>query len=257
MRPFFACEKATSKTEYAVILAAVVVALTAGLYALGRNVQTSSQAAAAGAGSSVPAAATVSTSSPATVSTIQTPSTVFSDMFSDADVTTGKWDFNGSWWQVKDQALHAGPVSGWNELRAYAIGSNFADGTISFSASITSGWGFGAFFHVSGDVVKSAFNGYSFQYDPGYGSGAFTLYKWTNGSAIFPPLAVAYPSPGYNWFGPDRHIEVTTQGSLITAKVDGATVLTATDGSYTSGGAGLRLWNDPTAKFSKFTVTTP
>jgi hypothetical protein len=103
--------------------------------------------------------------------------------------------------------------------------------------------------------VKEKFNGYAFQYDTGYGKGAFLLRKWVNGIEVWKPLAVKSPPADYQWYDVQRHIEVTMEGSLITAKVDGETVISASDNSFSSGGVGLRVWNNPSAQFKNFSVS--
>jgi hypothetical protein len=71
-----------------------------------------------------------------------------------------------------------------------------------------------------------------------------------------PPLAVAYPASGFNWYNVEYPISVTRQGALITCSVNGQVVISISDSSYTSGSVGLRLWSSPSATFNNFLVTS-
>ena len=51
-------------------------------------------------------------------------------------------------------------------------------------------------------------------------------------------------------------LEVTTNGSSFTAKIDGQVVLTGTDSSYASGQAGVRVWSGGHASFDNVKVSS-
>jgi Flp pilus assembly pilin Flp len=261
---FLSSQKGASGLEYAALLGLIVSSAAGSMMLLGRNVQqtafssvSGSAPNSSGSSSSTSSGSNSSSSGGSSTGAQSSPKTVFRDNFADPKASAAKWDFNGSWWSVSKSHLQAGPVSGWNTLLAYAVGSNVqGDATISLQATLDQGWGYGVLFDLSGDPVKQNVNGYSFQYDAGWGTGAFTLYKLVNGVEIHPPLAVTFPDANYKWYGVQRTIRITTNGSLITAKVDGQTVISITDSSYSGGGAGLRLWNNPSASFQNFTVTS-
>jgi hypothetical protein len=116
------------------------------------------------------------------------------------------------------------------------------------AATLLSGSGYGVFFRASN---TSAVNGYSFQYDPGYGE--FILRKWVNGAELAPFARVKPPS-GYNWLGTARNIQVSVKGSTYTVFVDGTQVLQASDSTYATGGIGLRTWDSTSSSFDSITV---
>lgn len=118
-------------------------------------------------------------------------------------------------------------------------------------ATLNKGDGYGiAFRSTLGKGGK--LNGYTFQYDPGYK--AFIFRKWVNGKEINPPFAVA-PAKNYDWYGEPHDIAIQIQGNTFTAVIDGQPVLTASDSTYTTGGAGLRTWDATQACMDGFRVT--
>jgi Flp pilus assembly pilin Flp len=189
-------------------------------------------------------------------SLVPSPLTMFDDSFDDPEVSAVKWDFNSSSWRVNNGVLQAGPDPSSNSICAYAIGSTATNPTITVTATLNEGAGYGVLFDLSGDPIKQNVNGYSLHYDSDYGSGAFTLSKYVNGVQILLPLVVVYPGALYQWLGTPKQITITQQGSLITAQVDGRTVLTCVDNSYASGGVGLRCWNSASATFQNFSVSS-
>lgn len=121
-------------------------------------------------------------------------------------------------------------------------------------AHLTKGNGYGVFFRTTLDE-KGQFNGYTFQYDPGYGGGAFIFRKWVNGRELS-PFAVA-PAKGYDWYGAPKDVTISVQGNQFTAYIDGVPVLTASDSSYTEGGAGLRSWDSSQVCVDNFSISVP
>ncbi len=162
------------------------------------------------------------------------------------------WDLlMGNRWEQRDGQLCAGP----GHHRAVAPGSNGGDYAVSVDANLERGWGYGIFFRTSFDD-NGRLQGYIFQYDPGYGSGAFLYRRWVNGYETS-PFARHYPAGGYQWFGASRHIEITVSGNTMTTRIDGETVLVAQDDTFQSGQAGLRTWASSTVCFDNLVVTTP
>lgn len=134
-----------------------------------------------------------------------------------------------------------------------ANGSEGADYTIAAKANIAKGNGYGVFFRTS-ENEKGRIEGYTFQYDPGYGGGQFIMRKWVNGYELHPPFATAKPPAGFTWHNTDRQVEVDAVGNVFTVRVDGNEVLVGKDDSYPTGGAGLRIWNSSQACFDDFSV---
>lgn len=166
----------------------------------------------------------------------------FYDDFADLD----DWDVVRGNWTTDGDKMCGGPGEGqtFTEISAddYAI-------TID-SATLHRGNGYGVFFRVT-DTPR--FNGYSFQYDPGYGGGAFIFRKWVKGRELWPPFARA-GARGYDWWETPRDVKVVVQGNTFTAYVDGQPVLTASDGDYSEGGIGLRSWDNTVVCFDSVSV---
>ncbi|GAB4479787.1 MAG: hypothetical protein OHK0031_00400 [Anaerolineales bacterium] len=102
---------------------------------------------------------------------------------------------------------------------------------------LNKGNGYGVYFRTT--VVNGKINGYTFQYDPGYGG--FIMRKWVNGKEL-PPFAFA-PAKNFDYFGEPHDIDIQVSGDTFTASIDGKTVLTGHDSSYSEGGSGLRVWD--------------
>ena len=134
-----------------------------------------------------------------------------------------------------------------------AEGSEGSNYNISTDANLSSGNGYGLHFRTTKNDVDRI-EGYTFQYDPGYGGGQFIMRKWVNGYELWPPFAAAKPTDGFDWHNVDRHVEVEADGDVFTAKVDGEEVLVGTDDSYPEGDAGIRAWGSSQACFDNFTV---
>jgi len=143
------------------------------------------------------------------------------------------WNRISGNWTTGDQVC-----GGTGEGRLFAEGFSGEDYTINIdSATLSQGNGYGVFFRATDE---SAVDGYTFQYDPGYTG--FIFRKWVNGNELSPPFAVAR-APGYNWSTP-RDIKIVVNGDHFTAYVDNVPVLEATDSTYSSGGMGLRTWDN-------------
>lgn len=121
------------------------------------------------------------------------------------------------------------------------------------SAQLSQGNGYGLFFRATD--VDGKLNGYTFQYDPGFGKGAFIMRKWVNGYEL-PPIAVN-KVPDFPWHGSDNKIRLEVVGNTFKAYVNGELVLTAQDDTYSEGGFGLRTWDSTRACFSGISITSP
>lgn len=174
-----------------------------------------------------------------------TDDVLFSDDFSDG---VGQWDFDmGANWENKEEALCA---QGGGEHRAYGLGSEAEDFTISFDATLLSGNGYGVFFRAEGDRIT----GYTFQYDPGYRGGQFIIRKWVDGYEIWPPFAASRAPDGFEWYDVERRVVVDAHGDTFTVKIDGDTVVQGRDDTYTNGRVGLRVWTPSEACFDNIQV---
>ena len=136
-----------------------------------------------------------------------------------------------------------------------ANGTEGSDYSISSDANLASGNGYGLFFRTS-ESETGGIEGYTFQYDPGYGGGQFIMRKWVNGYELWPPFAAASPPQGFEWHNTDRQVSVDVSGDVFTAFVDGAEVLVGSDSTYATGSVGIRTWNSSQVCFDNFTVET-
>ncbi|MCA9872664.1 MAG: DUF1080 domain-containing protein [Anaerolineales bacterium] len=180
---------------------------------------------------------------------------VFWDDFSDG---IEGWELDrGPNWRIEDGELCAGPGP---EHRAYAIDSEGSNYTISLDATLKKGDGYGVYFRAN----ESNVNGYTFQYDKGFGApGAFIFRKWINGQEMS-PFRPWQPAPaGYHWFGVKRHVVISVRGNEYTAVVDGQVVATAVDDAahpvpfFEDGRIGLRTWGGTEACFDNVQITVP
>ena len=129
-----------------------------------------------------------------------------------------------------------------------------SDYVINTTAQLVSGSGYGVMFRLT--QSGSNFGGYCFQLDPGYGN-KFVLRKYSsNGSEISTPIAVANPPAGFDFYA-SHNVSVSVVGNTYTAYVDGVKVMTASDSTYTSGGAGVRTWSTSSLKMDDFSVAAP
>lgn len=163
--------------------------------------------------------------------------------FSDAFNNLSQWKIVNGNWQTKDGHLLGGPGEG-RIFRELSQG----DYTITVNGAVLNqGNGYGVWFRAT-NVDKV--NGYTFQYDPGYG--AFIMRKWVNGNELS-PFAVAR-APGYDWYNTPRQVQIVAKGDTFTAYVDGKQVLQGRDSTYTQGGVGFRTWSNTTARFDNISV---
>ncbi len=162
------------------------------------------------------------------------------------------WDVLKGKWSLENGQMCGGPGQG-RIINTCSQEANLTDYTITLdSATLDKGKGYGVYFRTS--EGKHGLNGYVFQYDPGYAGGAFIFRKWVNGHELR-PFAVQRVQ-NFDWHDTPHDIKVVVEGNTFTAYVDGQPVVTATDDSYTEGGAGLRTWDGTNVCFDGFNVQT-
>jgi len=112
------------------------------------------------------------------------------------------------------------------------------------------GRGYGVYFRST--LTAGGLNGYAFQYDPGAGN-VLLIRSWVNGREVNPPIArVPITSTIYN---APHDFKVDVKGDTFTVFMDGVQVMTAKDSTYSSGGTGLRFWdNTPTTCMNDFSI---
>lgn len=100
---------------------------------------------------------------------------------------------------------------------------------------------------------------YVFQYDPGYGRGAFLFRRIDDGRETS-PLAVTYKEDvpelaDVDWYEVWRDIRIRVEGDRMRAWVDGVFTVEATDDELTQGSIGVRAWSNSQPWFDDFRVT--
>jgi prepilin-type N-terminal cleavage/methylation domain-containing protein len=152
----------------------------------------------------------------------------------DFDSLNGLTSLQGKWAVVDGQLVPTG--SGENRI---AFGSSdWTDVELNVSATLNAGRGFGVYYRADG---KAKISGYCFQYDPGLGN-KFVVRKVTGGSESAPIASVSMPA-GFSIYGAQHDIVIKVVGDKHVVTVDGKQVLSFTEPTYKSGGAGLRSWD--------------
>lgn len=158
-----------------------------------------------------------------------TPTPLYTQWDDWHSVTGRRWGIEGD-----DYCVRAG-----GEHRSFYGQENWTDYEITVEANLYRGNGYGVYFRATNyDRV----NAYIFQYDPGWGSGAF-LYRQIIDGRERGPFAVARASKVYGWHDVAREMRIRVEGNVFQAYIDGQMVLEATHSAYTHGGVGLRTWD--------------
>jgi len=156
----------------------------------------------------------------------------------DFDSLNGLTSLQGQWAVVNGQLVPTG--SGENRI---AFGSaDWTDVELNVSATLNAGRGFGVYYRSDG---KTSISGYCFQYDPGLGN-KFVVRKVTRGSESAPIASFDMPA-GFSIYGAQHDIAIKVVGDRHVVTVDGKQVLSFSDATYKSGGAGLRSWDGGSA----------
>ena len=160
------------------------------------------------------------------------------------------WSIVRGKWTTDDQIC-----GGNGEGRIFADGFSGDDYVINIdSAKLFQGNGYGVYFRsTEPDFV----DGYTFQYDPGYGSGAMIMRKWVNGSELNPPFAIEWMPSDFNWHNTSHQVQLSVVGDTFKVTIDGEELMSATDDSYPEGGFGLRTWDNTKVCFDGISVSNP
>ncbi len=123
---------------------------------------------------------------------------------------------------------------------------------VDLAANLEKGKGWGLWFGAGLDE-RNRVSGYTFQYDPGYGRGAYLLREWSNDrESVLMPVYADLDTGNFHEFTFD-----VSEGNF-TAYQDGNAVLSY-EGDLTPAGdlVGLRTWSNTEVEFRDFTVSTP
>ncbi len=119
-------------------------------------------------------------------------------------------------------------------------------------ADLSEGMGYGIYFRTTRE--NGSFNGYNFQYDPGYAGGAFLFREWVNGHELSP--FGREDQSAFDWYAKPRDLTIDVNGETFTAYVDGEQVLTGSDESFGNGGVGVRVWGGSELCIDSISVQT-
>lgn len=165
---------------------------------------------------------------------------------SDFDTMDGLTSLKGKWVLQNGALLNGG--RGKNQL---VFGdTTWIDYETTVRATLDKGKGYGIYYRTDG---KKKLNGYSFQYEPTNGKGAFVVRKVLNGKQRAPIAKVAIPK-GYPVYGTAHDIAIAVEGDRHVIRIDGETVMDFQDASFSSGAAGLRTWGKTAAAFENVSV---
>lgn len=170
------------------------------------------------------------------------PSALFSSSF---DGMQGLTPLTGAW-SVANGILQPTRL----EARLSFGDAAWKDYDVTLNATLKSGNGYGVYYRADG---KAAISGYCFQYDPGWGGGAFLVRKVVNG-AESGPIAVARMPAGFPIYGSSHQIKVVVSGASQKIYVDSVEVLSFSDATFSAGSAGLRAWDSTKAGFDSVVV---
>jgi hypothetical protein len=176
----------------------------------------------------------------------------FFDDFDDGDADGWK-EVRGNTWDVRGGKYWVGPGGG--EHRSFNGDTSWDDYQVSVKAELFQGNGYGVYFRATN---FNAVNGYIFQYDPGYGGGAFIFRKIVHGRERPPFAGVRVEDTAFGasfeWYDVERKITVVVSGDTFSAYVDDIWVLSGTDSTYTHGAIGLRKWSNSIVSFDDVKV---
>ena len=169
---------------------------------------------------------------------------LYSNDFNDMD---GLNPLRGKW-GLEDGKL---VVEGRGEHRLAFGDENWEDYELTTNATLSEGQGYGIYYRGDGEAKITS---YCFQYDPGYGRGAFLVRKVVNGKEQGPFQRVEIPKdfPVYNQ---SHKISITAQGDHYTIKVDGQEIFDFNDDTFSSGSAGFRSWGKSQVSFENVVVS--
>lgn len=136
--------------------------------------------------------------------------------------------------------------------RRLAFGdTSWTDYSLTATATLSSGQGYGIYYRASGE---RDITGYCFQYDPGYGSGAFLVRKVENGKEQR-PIQRAWIPDGFPVYNQSHQVEIITEGSRNVIKMDGEVIFDFEDDTFESGSAGFRIWGSSEVGFEDVRVS--
>lgn len=150
-------------------------------------------------------------------------------------------------WKVENGTLL---TVGAGEHRLAFGDKTWEDYEIKVNAILLKGSGYGIYYRADGDRKIS---GYCFQYDPGYGNGAFLVRTVHNGKENSPVQRVKIPD-NFPVFNQSHDITVSVEGDHQIIKVNDEIVLDFHDDTFVSGMAGFRSWHKSEVSFQNVAI---
>lgn len=169
---------------------------------------------------------------------------LFSSLFQDMN---GLFPLIGDWYTGEGSLT----PEGWGERRLAFGDTSWRDYTLSTTAILLSGPGYGIYYRASGE---RDITGYCFQYDAGFGKGAFIVRKVVDGKEQG-PIQRAWIPDSFPVYNRSHQVEISTQGNRHVIRVDGEVILDFEDDAFPSGSAGFRSWGTSSVGFQDVTVT--
>jgi len=244
-----------AKVEYVILISLVGILVIGVLIFVGPEIGDLIETVEEELGEATPTVTLASTTSltttpPAELTPSPTPEAEERLSYSDFEDGTGlEWyEAIGRNWNIEDGAYCVEPGG---EHRSFTGDEGWTDYVIELTSDLSQGNGFGVYFRATD---PDSVNAYCFQYDPGYGSGAFLFRKVVNGRERS-PSARAWAPEDYDWHSGLRDIRLEVIGNTYTAFVDGVQVAQLEDDSFTHGAIGLRTWDASQACFDNVSVT--
>ncbi len=173
---------------------------------------------------------------------------VYSETFDNMD----QWTVSSGEYEIDEEGRLANTKSGEGRIFTDYYGDDFQMNID--VAQLTQGQGYGIWFRSTNTGEDERINGYTFQYDPGYGRGAFLLRKWEDGREQSPFGRVN--APDYDW-NAVHNVTLKVEGDQFTAYIDGEVAVTGSDDSYSSGTVGFRTWGNSRSYFDNINIEEP
>jgi hypothetical protein len=163
-------------------------------------------------------------------------------------------------------------LTGSGERRVLAGPPTATDYTVTSTATLRSGAGYGVYVRASVDA-GTKLTGYCVQVDHGYSNGQIVVREILGDAELTVPLAhVAVPT-GFTWYGTPHILAVTVKGNTMSVSLDGTKTLAIADLAAasaasvkyaygaestltppTAGGYGLRTWGEGLVSLQQMTV---
>ncbi|MEI7481969.1 MAG: prepilin-type N-terminal cleavage/methylation domain-containing protein [Elusimicrobiota bacterium] len=167
---------------------------------------------------------------------------------SDFNDMTGLKILMGGWSTASGSLVNITPNT---ESRVFFGTSTWKDYSLTATATLSSGNGYGIYYRADG---KTNITGYCFQYDPGWHN-TFVVRRVINGHEESQPFKSVSMPVGFPIYSTPHQITITVVGATQKIYVDNQLIMSFSDSTFISGGAGFRTWSGISAGFDSVQVT--